>query len=81
MPSARAPAGFKPRGRVVCSCLNVSETEISEVLRSPAASPLETRSRLEMLQTKLRCGTNCGSCLPELKQLCHTMPISEAGLI
>ena len=52
----RAPADVASRGRIVCNCYNVAETEIAAF------------DSLEELQAKLRCGTNCGSCLPELRR-------------
>jgi assimilatory nitrate reductase catalytic subunit len=71
MPSAKAPQGFKPRGRIVCNCFNVSESEINEVLsRQDVAS---SEALLASLQEKLRCGTNCGSCVPELKKMIPAM--------
>ena len=51
-----APPGLaRPRGRTVCNCFDVTESEIA------AFSDLKT------LQEKLKCGTSCGSCLPELR--------------
>ena len=61
-PSAVAPSGFVGRGKIVCSCFGVSEREIDAALAAAGAD----RS-LEYLQQKLKCGTNCGSCIPELK--------------
>jgi len=57
-PPAEAKGG---RGRVVCNCLNVSETDIlAEAARG---------ADLSAVQEKLKCGTSCGSCLPEVKRL------------
>jgi assimilatory nitrate reductase catalytic subunit len=67
MPSATAPQGCKTRGRVVCSCFNVAENEINEALAACSNAPPDTV--LAMLQGQLRCGTNCGSCVPELKKI------------
>jgi len=51
-----------PRGRIVCNCFEVSETDIyAEVGRG---------ADLPALQRSLKCGTNCGSCVPELRRLC-----------
>lgn len=64
-PSTKPPQGFVPRGRVICNCLNVSESEIMTYLKSnfkQNANPLST------LQGALKCGTECGSCLPELRR-------------
>ena len=65
-PSSIAPTGFKSRGRVVCNCLNVGENEIASALESLAGN---VALRLDALQQRLRCGTQCGSCLPELKRM------------
>jgi bacterioferritin-associated ferredoxin len=48
------------RGRTLCNCFDVAESEIDAFA---AAS-----KSLAELQAKLRCGTSCGSCLPELKR-------------
>lgn len=60
-PLARPPAGFAPRGRVICSCLNVPEHAIREALEAGADLPA--------LQAKFKCGIECGSCLPEIKRM------------
>jgi assimilatory nitrate reductase catalytic subunit len=68
MPSARAPQGFKPRGRIVCNCFNVAENEIADVLARQDGVNGDAPV-LASLQEKLKCGTNCGSCVPELKNM------------
>ena len=60
-PVASAPRGTLSRGRIVCACHDVSEQEI----RAEAA----TGVLLPALQARLKCGTECGSCLPAVKQL------------
>ncbi len=60
-PLSSPPTGQKSRGKIVCSCYDVSENEIIETCQMGADLPT--------LQAKLKCGTNCGSCLPELKRL------------
>ncbi|WP_035383700.1 nitrate reductase [Ferriphaselus sp. R-1] len=60
-PLAAPPAGQSQRGRIVCNCLDVSETEILAALRDGAD--------FAALQQGLKCGTQCGSCVPELKRL------------
>ena len=65
-PSATAPQGFRQRGKVVCSCFNVARDEIERALGELGGAG----DRLAALQGRLKCGTNCGSCIPELKQLC-----------
>jgi assimilatory nitrate reductase catalytic subunit len=49
-----------PRGRTVCNCFNVSEREIDAFLARS--------NSIAALQANLKCGTNCGSCLPELRR-------------
>lgn len=66
MPSTKAPQNFKARGRIVCNCFNVSETEINDALLGMSDAP---DVALTALQQKLKCGTNCGSCVPELKKI------------
>jgi assimilatory nitrate reductase catalytic subunit len=65
-PGTTAPSGFKSRGRIVCNCWNVGESEIVAMLEQVDGTP---PARLGALQTKLKCGTQCGSCLPEVKRL------------
>ena len=48
------------RGRTVCNCFDVAESEID-------AFAIKSRSLAE-LQAAFKCGTNCGSCLPELRR-------------
>jgi assimilatory nitrate reductase catalytic subunit len=59
--SAPPMAGTSTRGHIVCNCFDVSEREI--------CAGVEAGSTLEQLQAQLKCGTNCGSCLPEIKRL------------
>ena len=65
-PGAKPPLAVQPRGRQVCTCFNVSEPAIRECL---SASQGTDEARLAALQGELQCGTNCGSCVPELKRL------------
>jgi len=60
-PLSIPPAGQRSRGKVICNCFDVAENDIVENIQLGAD--------LITLQSKLKCGTNCGSCLPELKQL------------
>ena len=65
-PNARAPQALASAGRQVCTCFNVGQAAIVEALAG-CEGPLT--QRLTMLQDRLKCGTNCGSCLPELRRL------------
>jgi assimilatory nitrate reductase catalytic subunit len=60
-PVAAPPRGSFNRGAIVCNCFDVSAVEINTVLAAGAD--------LNQLQGKLKCGTECGSCLPELKRM------------
>ncbi len=66
IPGARAPLAVVARGKQVCSCFDVSETQITECLGTLVGT---ADDRLVHLQGTLKCGTNCGSCVPELKRL------------
>ena len=64
-PGATAPVNVATTGKVVCSCFGVGESAIDLALKDGSGSEAE---RLAALQGALKCGTNCGSCLPELKR-------------
>ena len=49
---------------IVCRCHGVREDRIDQVL---ALTKGGARERLRALQAELACGTECGSCLPELR--------------
>ena len=51
----------------MCSCLNVTDTAIDAHLALPEAAGTD-EARLASLQGALKCGTSCGSCVPELKR-------------
>jgi len=65
-PGAKAPVAVASRGKQVCACLNVTDAAIDEHLAAAAGNDME---RLTSLQASLKCGTNCGSCVPELKRM------------
>ncbi|MCG7781685.1 nitrate reductase [Lelliottia amnigena] len=61
------PGERKDPGRIICSCFSVGENTIREAIAGGCDSAAA-------LGATLRCGTNCGSCVPELKGL-----IAEGG--
>jgi assimilatory nitrate reductase catalytic subunit len=63
-PISAPPSGQVGRGKIVCNCLDISQNEIVENIQLGAD--------LITLQNKLKCGTECGSCMPELKRLVQT---------
>ena len=68
---------LKPASPQVCTCYNVTQSRIEEVLAMCQGSPVE---RLKALQAMTQCGTNCGSCLPEVKRCVATLPYQNAAL-
>jgi len=60
-PVVAPPTGQRGRGKIVCNCYDVSQNEIID--------NIEMGADLPTLQAKLKCGTECGSCVPELKKL------------
>ena len=54
------PGAVTARGRTLCNCFDVGECEIDDFLARHRS--------LDELQHHLKCGTNCGSCLPELRR-------------
>ena len=63
-PLPAPPTGQRGRGKIICNCLDVAENDIIETIQQGAD--------LITLQNKFKCGTECGSCLPELKKLVGT---------
>jgi assimilatory nitrate reductase catalytic subunit len=49
-------------GRIVCACFGVGETPLRQAIAAGAGS-------VEALGLKLKAGSNCGSCIPELKKM------------
>ncbi|BBP06014.1 assimilatory nitrate reductase [Sulfuriferula plumbiphila] len=60
-PLATPPVGSSSRGYIVCNCLNIPATQILEAVAQGADLPV--------LQARLKCGTECGSCVPELRRM------------
>ncbi|MHB1083392.1 MAG: nitrate reductase [Thiobacillus sp.] len=63
-PVTQPPTGKAGRGRIICNCLNVAEPDIVGAIAAGAD--------LAALQDTLKCGTECGSCVPELKRMIAT---------
>ncbi len=64
-----APVATAPRGRQVCTCFDVSEREIVAALAGAGADAGPSDALLRFIQAELKCGTQCGSCLPEVRRL------------
>ena len=77
-PDAQAPQALAPAGRQVCTCFNIGESAIVETLAT-CGGPLP--QRLATLQDRLKCGTHCGSCLPELRRLAQAGAAAPAAAL
>jgi len=58
-------AQAEDKGEIICSCFQVGSKQIQQAVAEGASS-------VDELGARLKCGTNCGSCVPELKPF---MPI------
>jgi len=61
--SGRAATGLTETGPLVCTCFGVGLNAIRDAVASRAAANVEDIGKA------LKAGTNCGSCLPELKRV------------
>jgi len=63
--TGKSISGEKDTGRTVCACFNVGLNTIVDGIKTKRLSTPEQVGEL------LRAGTNCGSCLPEIKEIIH----------
>ena len=61
--TGKPPLGTQDVGTIVCSCFNVGEKTIQAAIKDKAL-----KSHQEVGHC-LKAGTNCGSCIPEIKAL------------
>jgi assimilatory nitrate reductase catalytic subunit len=73
VPTSQAPRGYVARGRIVCNCHDVSVSEIENAMAACADDPA---AALASAQQSLKCGTSCGSCVPELRRLASTRRVA-----
>jgi len=64
--SLPAPLAVMARGKQICTCFNITESDIATQLKQCKGNEDQ---RLAQLQGALKCGINCGSCLPEVKRM------------
>ncbi len=57
------PAGQEDVGRIVCACFSVGINTITEAIKT------QNLKTVEEIGQALKAGTNCGSCVPELKSI------------
>ncbi len=67
--SGQSADGVADNGPIVCACFGVGLKLIRDALASGAASDVAGIGKA------LRAGTNCGSCLPELKRIVAQEPV------
>ncbi len=62
--SARPPKGSAANtGRIVCACFSIGETTIANAIQSQGLDSVEA------VGACLKAGTNCGSCVPEIRRM------------
>jgi len=65
-PGAQPPVQVASRGATVCSCVGVAENTITDALQRCTG---DAAQRLQQLKDGLGCGTQCGSCVPQLQRM------------
>ncbi|MGN6527713.1 MAG: molybdopterin-dependent oxidoreductase [Burkholderiaceae bacterium] len=65
-PGAREAGSSAPASAQLCTCFDVGEAPVVAALASVDG---DASARLAHAQSLLKCGTNCGSCLPRLRKL------------
>ena len=61
--SGRAPSNQADSGPVICACFNVGQASICQAIQQ------QQLSDYQQVGKATRAGTNCGSCIPEIKAL------------
>jgi assimilatory nitrate reductase catalytic subunit len=69
--SGKSMDGLANAGPIVCACFGVGRTTICDAIAAGATSAAEIGARL-------KAGTNCGSCIPELKRLIAQVDVAGA---
>jgi assimilatory nitrate reductase catalytic subunit len=69
--SGKSITGIADSGPLVCACFGVGLNVIRAALASGAAGSVE------QIGVALRAGTNCGSCLPELKRIVNYESVAQ----
>jgi len=68
MPVSKPPVEIKPKGKAICNCFNVSADTMTQCLKKMSVG-ISPDDAMNSLQSATQCGTNCGSCKPEVKQI------------
>ena len=72
--AGRAPKGALESGPIVCSCFAVGRSTLLRAIRG------DKLVSVEQIGKALQAGTNCGSCIPELKGLLAESGASAASV-
>jgi assimilatory nitrate reductase catalytic subunit len=70
--SGKSADGLANAGPIVCACFGVGRNTICDTIAGGARSAAE-------IGAKLNAGTNCGSCIPELKRLIAQTAADDPG--
>jgi assimilatory nitrate reductase catalytic subunit len=70
--SGKSMDGAASAGPIVCACFGVGRTTICDAIATGADTPAA-------IGAQLKAGTNCGSCIPELKRLIAGVDKAPAG--
>jgi len=70
--SGKSTAGLVDSGPIICACFGVGLNVIRDAVAGGSAS-------VEAIGAALRAGTNCGSCLPELKRIVSDERVTQAA--
>ena len=66
VPGTTPPMPVRTKGKVVCTCFNVTDAQIeAELFRCTGGAS----ARLAALQGSLKCGTHCGTCTAQLQKM------------
>jgi assimilatory nitrate reductase catalytic subunit len=69
--SGRSADGLANAGPIVCACFGVGRTTICDSIAGGARTAAE-------IGAQLKAGTNCGSCIPEMKRLIAEITVAGA---
>ena len=70
--SGKSTDGLASAGPIVCACFGVGRTAICDAIVAGAGTAAE-------IGAQLKAGTNCGSCIPELKRLIAQTSVTGGG--
>ncbi len=70
--SGKSTDGLESSGPIVCACFGVGRTTICDAIGAGARTAAE-------IGAELKAGTNCGSCIPELKRLIAQVDVAGAA--